>query len=311
MFFSHQIMLIPVWMHWLCNERGYFDHPLIARAIPADPSQVLQCNVCPSSILCYIFSSIKFYGSAREHWDVSSWPIIGRPGALWNQNLLHPNLGEPFICGTATNMQAVHSGCSLSSLFLRSSRFPFVVCPVSDISARPSGRKDSRETCEVRSPSCFSSALLPFPLQHPRQWLVLWFSTKSKLLVVASALSQIVSSLVNPKDYFNSWSALVIKGRVICISLPPTEPEYINPANLLILPFNSFPPSPFIPLSPVACFFSHIPFSEQKSQKWDVLNRPCESSKWRWMGLLRIQIVFDILTGTVLLFHCLVLNTRA
>lgn len=82
--------------------------------------------------------------------------------AVWNQNLLHPNLGEHFKCGTATNMQAVHSELlCLSSLFLKSSRFPFVICPVSDISAHPSGRKDSRETCEVTSSSCFC---LHYPL---------------------------------------------------------------------------------------------------------------------------------------------------
>lgn len=45
--------------------------------------------------------------------------------------------------------------CSLASLFLTSSRFPFVVCPVSDIPAHPFGRKDSGETCKVSS-SCFS-----------------------------------------------------------------------------------------------------------------------------------------------------------
>lgn len=70
--------------------------------------------------------------------------------------MLHPNLGEPFKCGTATNMQAVHSELlCLTSLFL-SSHFPFVVCPVSDIPAHPSSGKDPRETCKVSSCFCFS-----------------------------------------------------------------------------------------------------------------------------------------------------------
>lgn len=145
------------------------------RAIPADPSQVLQSKSCPPPrpFFCYLNVSLHVLWRRRRRIIPA---IIGLPGATWNQNLSHPRLGgwgEPFQCGTATNMQAVHSELlSLPLLFVLEEltlpvcRLPCFRPPCSSLHLRRL-RRDLRG--KLPPPLVlFSSALLPFPSpQHP------------------------------------------------------------------------------------------------------------------------------------------------
>lgn len=122
-------------------DRSYVDHSLLVRAIPADPSQVLQPKACPSSILSLSQCFPSHSMAAQESTEMY------HPGHYWHSRLhVEPEPiasssgGNPFSVAQQQTCRLCILSCSLSlsSLFSRSSLFPFVVCPVSDLPAHPS-----------------------------------------------------------------------------------------------------------------------------------------------------------------------------